>query len=95
MFENNNNSILFNDYDRYYDILYRDKDYQAEAEYASSLIRKFHPAAKNILELGSGTGIHAGLLSEKGYSIDGVERSPEMLARSLFLKEKINQSKDN
>ena len=80
---------VFTDYARYYDLLYRDKDYKAEAEYVAGLIRKFHPATKNILELGSGTGIHAGLLSEKGYSIDGVERSPEMLARSLSLKEKI------
>jgi SAM-dependent methyltransferase len=84
-----NNPSVFTDYARYYDLLYRDKDYQAEAEYVAGLIRKFHPAAQNILELGSGTGIHAGLLSEKGYSIDGVERSPEMLARSLSLKERI------
>lgn len=82
-------SEVFTDYARYYDLLYLDKDYKEEVEYVAGLIRKFHPAAQNILELGSGTGIHASLLSEKGYSIDGVERSPEMLARSLSLKERI------
>lgn len=84
-----NKPEVFAQYARYYDLLYRDKDYKAEAEYIAGLIRKFHPAAQNILELGSGTGIHASLLSEKGYSIDGVERSPEMLAHSLSLKERI------
>ena len=84
-----NKQEVFADYARYYDLLYRDKDYQAEAEYVAGLIRKFHPAAQNILELGSGTGIHASLLSEKGYSVDGVELSPEMLTRSLSLKERI------
>lgn len=66
-------------YSKYYDLLYRDKDYQAEANYIESLVRKFAPECKNILELGSGTGKHAGLLAEKGYRVYGVERSPEMV----------------
>lgn len=60
-----NKQEVFADYARYYDLLYRDKDYKAEAEYVARLIRKFHPATQNILELGSGTGIHARLLSKK------------------------------
>ena len=58
-------SPIFADYARYYDLLYRDKDYAAAAEYVAGLIRKFHPSARSILELGSGTGIHAGLLAGK------------------------------
>jgi predicted TPR repeat methyltransferase len=54
-----NNTSVFADYARYYDLLYRDKDYAAAAEYVAGLIRKFHPSARPILELGSGTGIHA------------------------------------
>ncbi|MFC1895193.1 class I SAM-dependent DNA methyltransferase [Thermodesulfobacteriota bacterium] len=78
-------SSVFADYARYYDLLYWDKDYAAEAEYVAGLIRKFHPSARSILELGSGTGIHASLLAEKGFTVHGIERSPEMHARSQAL----------
>lgn len=84
-----NSTALFADYARYYDLLYRDKDYAAEAEYVAGLIRKFHPSTRSILELGSGTGIHASLLAEKGFTVHGIERSQEMLARSLALTEKM------
>lgn len=82
-------TAVFNGYARYYDLLYRDKDYAAEADYIARLIRRFHPKAQTILELGSGTGIHASLLVEKGFMVHGVERSPEMLARSLSLAGKM------
>ena len=85
-----NSTAVFADYARYYDLLYRDKDYAAEAEYVAGLIRKFHPAARSILELGSGTGIHASLLAEKDFTVHGIERSPEMLARSLALSENMS-----
>jgi len=82
---------VFDEYARYYDLLYQDKDYQAEADYVAGLIHRFHPEARSILELGSGTGIHASLLAKKGFQVHGVERSPEMLARSLSLaKNNIN-----
>jgi len=79
---------VFADYARYYDLLYRDKDYAAEAEYVANLIHKFHPSARSILELGSGTGIHASRLAEKNFTVHGIERSPKMLARSQALAEK-------
>ena len=82
-----NREAVFADYARYYDLLYRDKDYAAEAEYVAGLIRKFHPSARTILELGSGTGIHASMLAVKGFTVHGIERSPEMLARSQTLTE--------
>ena len=88
-------SPVFSSYARYYDLLYRDKDYAAEAEYVASLIRKFHPSARSILELGSGTGIHAALLTKKGFTVHGVERSEEMIniARTNALSSSQSQSK--
>jgi len=83
-----NSTEVFANYARYYDILYRDKDYATEAEYVAGLIRRFLPSAQSILELGSGTGIHANLLAKKGFSVHGIERSQEMLARSLSLTDK-------
>jgi len=80
---------VFADYARYYDLLYRDKDYAAEADYVAILIKDFHPGAQSILELGSGTGIHASLLARKGFMVHGIERSPEMLAKSKTLTENL------
>lgn len=80
-------AAVFADYASYYDLLYRDKDYAAEAEYVARLIHRFHPSARSILEMGSGTGIHASLLTEKGFTVHGIERSPEMLFRTLALTE--------
>ena len=72
-------TVVFSDYARYYDLIYKDKDYEKETEYVASLIRKFHPSARSIMELGSGTGIHAALLAKKGFTVHGVERSEEMI----------------
>ena len=49
----------FDTYARYYDLLYRDKDYAGEAAYVASHIRQHAPEAARILELGCGTGAHA------------------------------------
>jgi SAM-dependent methyltransferase len=89
-----NSTAVFSGYARYYDLIYLDKDYAAEAEYVAGLIRKFHPSARAILELGSGTGIHASLLAEKGFAVRGIERSREMLARSLSLAESMKTGHD-
>jgi SAM-dependent methyltransferase len=72
-------SINFKEYSKYYDLLYQDKDYQAEVNYVDLLIQKFSGKKSNILELGSGTGKHADLFARKGYSVTGIERSPEMV----------------
>lgn len=71
---------VFNIYARYYDLLYKDKDYAGEVEYIHDLIQKYNPGAKSILDLGCGTGKHDFLLAEKGYSVTGVDQSEEMLA---------------
>jgi SAM-dependent methyltransferase len=73
---------VFGDYAAYYELLYHDKDYAAEAGYVAGLIRRFHPQARSVLELGSGTGTHARLLAQAGFRVHGVERSPGMLARA-------------
>jgi len=70
---------LFADYARYYDLLYKDKDYESEADYVAGMIRCFHPTARSVLELGSGTGIHAIHLAKKGYEVTGVEISTDMI----------------
>jgi SAM-dependent methyltransferase len=71
---------VFGNYARYYDLLYRDKDYVGETEFIQQLIQSTSaPGTATIFELGCGTGNHALLLAKAGYSVHGVDLSPEML----------------
>ena len=76
------NKQLFIDYSRYYDLLYKDKDYNAETSYVTNLINKYKPGSKKILEYGSGTGIHGKLMAKNGFSVFGIEQSAEMIRKA-------------
>lgn len=71
---------LFNEYARYYDLLYRDKNYQGETGYVHNLIQSHCPGATTILNLGCGSGRHDRCLTELGYTVTGVDMSEKMLA---------------
>jgi SAM-dependent methyltransferase len=73
---------IFNNYARYYDLLYRDKDYIGETQFIQQLIKTHASDTQDILELGCGTGIHALLLAKQGYQIQGVDISQEMLQKA-------------
>jgi SAM-dependent methyltransferase len=73
---------LFNSYSEYYDLLYRDKDYQGESDYVKKLLINHGIKQGNILEYGSGTGRHACLLAAAGYRVYGIELSAEMVAKA-------------
>lgn len=79
---------VFNNYSKYYDLLYKDKNYNEEADFIHTIISQNCPSAKNIFEMGCGTGLHAIALAKKGYSIDGIDFSDEMLkiAKKRLLK---------
>jgi len=70
----------FQEYARYYDLLYRDKDYGAETEYLNHLIQTHRPGATTILNLGCGTGSHDFMLAEKGYRVTGTDISADNIA---------------
>jgi SAM-dependent methyltransferase len=70
---------VFSEYARYYDLLYRDKDYAGESDYVHRLIQSQNPGAKTILNLGCGSGRHDRSLVERGYTVTGVDLSGEML----------------
>jgi SAM-dependent methyltransferase len=69
----------FRKYAGYYDLLYQDKDYQAEVDYLDRLLQRCRPGARDILELGSGTGRHALLLADRGYRLHCVDLSENMV----------------
>ncbi len=71
---------VFATYSRYYDLLYRDKDYVGEAAYIERLLKRQGIIEAALLEFGSGTGKHGRLLAAAGYEVYGIERSAEMVA---------------
>ncbi|MEP0885497.1 class I SAM-dependent methyltransferase [Trichocoleus sp. ST-U3] len=73
---------VFGNYARYYNLLYRDKDYAGEAQFIHQLIQTHAPNTRSILELGCGTGTHAQLLAKEGYDVHGVDLSTEMLQQA-------------
>ena len=82
-------SSTFGPYSRYYDLIYRDKDYARETVYLRALIERFSPATQDVLELGCGTGKHATLLAQSGLNMTGVERSEQMIAAAENLHDNV------
>ncbi|HZY37878.1 MAG TPA: class I SAM-dependent methyltransferase [Mucilaginibacter sp.] len=73
----------FGRYARYYDLLYKDKDYTGEAGYVNKLIKLYSPHAAYLLNLGCGTGKHDYVLARGGYHVTGVDMSAEMVAQAI------------
>jgi SAM-dependent methyltransferase len=74
---------VFAHYARYYDLLYRDKPYQEEADYTRTLILSHVPKARSIVELGCGTGAHAEHFARSGIKVHGIDLSEWMLERAV------------
>jgi len=74
---------VFDAYGKYYDLLYKNKDYKKETDYILKFIRKYKSDTKSILDLGCGTGRHDLFLSRKGYDVTGVELSEEMYSAAV------------
>ena len=69
---------LFNS-GKYYDLFYKDKDYEAEAKNVHQKLIENKATGKRLLELGCGTGKHAKIFSKFGYKILGIEKSLSMI----------------
>ena len=70
---------VFDAYAAYYDLLYQDKNYHKEAKYILRLLEDNGISNGKILELGSGTGKHAEEFAKMGFSVHGIDLSPEMV----------------
>jgi SAM-dependent methyltransferase len=81
----------FRRYARHYDLLYREKDYPAEARFVARLMARnlgLPPPQTRILDLACGTGRHASELNSLGYQVEGSDISADMveIARERALK---------
>lgn len=70
-------------YARYYDLLYRDKDYAAEARWVDAVLREAGRPAGTLLDVGCGTGVHAREFARLGWQVGGVDASADMIALAL------------
>ena len=66
-------------YSKYYNLVYKNKNYQSEVNYISQILKSEKKYIKNILELGSGTGAHAMYLLKKGFNLTCVEKRKNMI----------------
>lgn len=81
---------VFDAYAKYYDLLYKEKNYKSEADYVTSLIQKYMPEAESILDLGCGTGKHDICFSENNFKVTGVEQSEKMILLADLNKKNTN-----
>ncbi len=73
----------FKEYSKYYDLLYKDKDYIGEVSYLSEVFIRLGKHDCSLLDIGCGTGKHAGLLTQKGFKVHGVDISDTMLESAI------------
>ena len=74
---------VFGEYATFYDVLYQQKDYEAECDFIEQVFKKYaiHPI-KSVLDLGCGTGGHSVPLAQRGYEVAGVDFSRKMLQQA-------------
>lgn len=72
----------FADLARFYDAVYANKDYAAEAAYVVRLLGAYGHDPRSLLELGAGTGRLAMELARDGHRVFGIDASSEMVARA-------------
>lgn len=66
---------MFSKTAEYYDLIYAFKDYSAEVDKITAIVRREHPRARSILDVGCGTGEHARLLAT-AFAVDGIDLEP-------------------
>jgi len=72
------------EYSDHYDCFYKDKDYEKECDIIELALMKHSALMKfgverKILDLGCGTGKHASILADRGYTVVGIDRSRDMI----------------
>ena len=74
---------VFDLYSKYYDLFYKDKAYEKESSYIMKLLSDNGIQSGELLEFGSGTGMHAKHFIENGFKVHGIERSQDMIDMAI------------
>jgi SAM-dependent methyltransferase len=80
-----NADMSFKEYAAYYDLIYRDKDYEKDVDFIEDFIEEIFGEnvgasnPKKILEVGCGTGNYTKILVDRGYEVTAVDVSEDML----------------
>jgi SAM-dependent methyltransferase len=73
----------FKKYGEYYDLIYKDKDYERECDFLENILQKYSKRhTKTILDIGCGTGGHAIPMAKRGYDVVGIDASEVMVERA-------------
>jgi len=73
-------SVFGETYSKYYNLLYKDKNYKEEFDYINGIINKYsNRDSKTVLDIGCGTGKHLKFFKDIGYDITGVDLSENMI----------------
>jgi len=78
-------AVFEKDYAKYYDLLYKNKNYETESNYVAHLIHDAGINNGNLLDVGCGTGKHLLYMKKKGFSVSGVDLSDYMIQKAGFL----------
>jgi len=82
---------VYQQYSKYYDLIYQDKDYEKECDFLETVFKKYsHIPVGTLLDAGCGTGGHAIPLARRGYKVTGIDASELMLKKA---REKSEQAK--
>lgn len=68
---------------RYYDLLYSDKDYEAECDLIEQVFERYSTSTpRSVLDAGCGSGGHSVSLARRGFEVTGVDRADGLLERA-------------
>lgn len=75
-------TMKYNIFARYYDRLTENIDYRQRAQYFSRVFKRYGKDPQTIIDVACGTGSLGFALLDLGYSVIGVEESPDMLVEA-------------
>jgi len=75
-------SVFGEAYAKYYNLLYKDKNYLEEYTYIREILEKHGANGKTILDIGCGTGKHLNFFKKDGFSVSGVDMSENMISEA-------------